>query len=207
MPYDSPSFFFSFDKTMTKLYFLLLLLLSISLSSCNESKHYTIEGSTSCKQIEGEWLYSVPLSGATREAVDSAQVINGQFRLEGVADTVGLRVLRPRAILRLFVQELLVVAEPGVIRVQLDSISSGGGTPLNEQLQQWKEKKQQQDEAMNFIRQSLKECNPTDSLKIGEYKCGLLASWKEYNLNFVKINNANVVGKFVCTISPAMFNE
>lgn len=186
-------------------FYLLLLFLPICLLSCSEPRLYTIEGTTSDNRMEGEWLYCIPLTGETKKSVDSAQVINGQFRLEGVADTIGLRILRPRAILRLFVQELLIVVEPGTVRVQLDSISSAEGSPLNEQLQQWKEKKQQQDEAMRFIRQSLKDSHPVDSLTVEEYNNGLQTSWKEYNYNFVKKNINNPIGMFVYNLVGGIF--
>ena len=53
-----------------------------------------------------------------------------------------MKVLRMRILLRLKFQELLVVTEPGVTSVRIDSISSASGTPQNDALQHWKDRKQ-----------------------------------------------------------------
>ncbi len=50
-----------------------------------------------------------------------------------------MRVLRLRHLLRIYIQELLVVTEPGTIHVKADSVGSVTGTPQNDALQKWKE--------------------------------------------------------------------
>lgn len=101
---------------------------------------FVIEGQMPAEKFDGACLYLVPMLGPHPRPVDSTFVDqNGRFRFEGNVEQM--------AVLRLDnhwherrVQDLLVVTEPGVIHVTLDSVSSGYGTPQNDSLQTIKER-------------------------------------------------------------------
>lgn len=61
-----------------------------------------------------------------------------------------MRVLRLRHLLRVYIQELLVVTEPGTIHVKADSVGSVTGTPQNDALQKWKEGREKKQEAYHL---------------------------------------------------------
>lgn len=111
------------------------------LTACSSSPRVgVIEGTLPDLSFDGEQLYLVPIQGATSENVDSVRIANGLFRFEKAVDEPRLFILRLRPVLRLRVQELLVVVEPGArATVALGAPSSGSGTALNDSLQQWKE--------------------------------------------------------------------
>ena len=83
-------------------------------------------------------LFLVPMEGPHPRPVDSVFVAaDGKFEFRGNVEQMAVLRLAWRQ--RYGTQELLVVTEPGVTEVILDSISSSHGTPQNDALQQWKE--------------------------------------------------------------------
>lgn len=110
------------------------------LTACDPSRKGVVEGRLPAASFDGEQLYLVPLRDARAENVDSVQVKDGRFRFEKTLGEPQIFILRMRPLLRLQVQELLVVVEPGATAtVVLGAPSSGGGTALNDSLQLWKE--------------------------------------------------------------------
>ena len=63
---------------MQKVYCFITLLFILSCASF-ESK-YIIEGKLKGKTYDGEFIYLVPVEGATAETVDSVQIRDGVFR-------------------------------------------------------------------------------------------------------------------------------
>lgn len=102
----------------------------------DDKNTYTINGTLPSTEFDGEWMYLVPLKNH-KGRVDSVKVKDGAFTFKG--DSVEMKVLRMHYLLRDRLQELLVATEPGVITVEIDSISTGGGTPQNDALQLWKD--------------------------------------------------------------------
>ena len=93
---------------------------------------------TANPRFNGKKIYLVPLQGkVTAEKVDSFIVNNGQFEFHVAPGE--MKIIRVDYHVRLGVEDLLVVAEPGRIEVSIDSVSYGKGTPQNDSLQQWKE--------------------------------------------------------------------
>ena len=79
-------------------------------------------------KYDGEWIYLVPMENAPGR-VDSVKITNASFSFSGQGEE--MRVLRLRHLLRIYIQELLVVTEPGTIHVKADSVGSVTGTPQN----------------------------------------------------------------------------
>ena len=141
-------------------YFWLLCL--FLLAGCKEHSHdYTITGTLPSEQYDGEWMYLTPMENA-RGRIDSVKISNASFTFTGSGEE--MRVLRLRPILRLKIQELLVVTEPGQITVKADSIGSVTGTPQNNALQEWKEMREKKLAAYGQLRRELKASVGTDSL-------------------------------------------
>ena len=106
-------------------------------ASCENSRqNYVIEGTLPSVKYDGEWIYLVPMENAPGR-VDSVKITNASFSFSGQGEE--MRVLRLRHLLRIYIQELLVVTEPGTIHVKADSVGSVTGTPQNDALQKWKE--------------------------------------------------------------------
>ena len=94
-----------------------------------------INGTFEDEKYDGEYVFLVPLDGVMPRVIDSVQVKEKSFVFTGKADSAQVKIIRMRHLLRLDIQELLVVVEPGDIWVRLDTVSAAGGTPQNEKLQ------------------------------------------------------------------------
>lgn len=123
---------------------ILLFAFAIVLFSCKggNSKQcktgpFVIQGSVPSRQYEGETVYLVPAIGDNPSNVDSTKIINGKFTFKG--DTERVCIVRLKPMLRLKLQDLLVVTEKGTTSVKLGLNSVGGGTRQNMMLQQWKD--------------------------------------------------------------------
>ncbi|MBP7359144.1 MAG: DUF4369 domain-containing protein [Prevotella sp.] len=117
----------------------LLFFASILIISCasNNTNKFVINGTVPSNKYDGEKVYLVPVINDNPSNVDSTIISNGKFTFKG--DTERVSIIRLRPILRLKLQELLVITEKGIITVKLDTNSIGGGTPQNKLMQQWKD--------------------------------------------------------------------
>lgn len=181
-------------------------LLCLLFFSCQgEKKSFTITGTLSSNDYENEIVYLVPLEGATFENVDSTYIKKGQFSFSGQVDTSSIRIIRTRPILRLKLQEFLVVIEPGAIEVKLDSVSSSGGTELNNALQEWKEKKSSSDIKKHYLSSLLNQTDQPQTVKDEIFR--IESDFSEYNYSFVKRNKNNLVGDFVLRMTRTLLNS
>lgn len=185
---------------MYKLFGFIVLL---GLLGCQDNRLCVIGGTVSTDRYEGEFIYLVPVKDAKAERVDSCTIEQGAFRFEKPVDIDKLYILRTRPMLRLSLQELLVVVEPGQLTVRIDSVSSAGGTPLNDALQQWKEQKEKDDRASGVLHQMLRADG--DSIEILQRMNQLKAATTAYHFNFIKQNRGNVLGAFIYTLTAGSF--
>lgn len=188
---------------MQRLLYLFSFLLMVSCAQMDKS--YVIEGKLSGTTYDGEFVFLVPIDGATAETVDSVQIQNGSFRFEGDASDIVIRILRTRPLLRLELQELLVVTEPGIIDVVLDSVSVARGTPQNEALQKWKERKRTADFAFGSLNQQIREADENKKAKLKIVLQKFDKEYSDFNYNFVKENKNTAVGKFVYKMTGFSF--
>ena len=86
---------------------------------------------------DGEWIFIVPQGPHEPSEVDSVLIDNGRFTF--VTDQEKMGIIRVTMYRRLGLQDLLVVTEPGEVKVTISASSSCGGTPQNDSLQVWKE--------------------------------------------------------------------
>ena len=148
---------------MKYLFIGIFTLLCLFACQSNDSQ-YIIKGTLPTAQQDGEWIYLAPMENASIENIDSTRIENARFTFQGTGEE--MKVLRMRILLRLKFQELLVVTEPGVTSVRIDSISSASGTPQNDALQHWKDWKQKTDGESYALWTALKTCSPGDSIRI-----------------------------------------
>ena len=117
-----------------------------------------------------------------------------------------MKVLRMRILLRLKFQELLVVTEPGVTSVRIDSISSASGTPQNDALQHWKDWKQKTDGESYALWTALKTCSPR--FHPHQADMGFLrVETQAFNYAFMKEHINQTVGKFLYKMIKTSLTE
>ena len=160
----------------------------------NPKQSYIIQGTLPSMKYDGEWIYLVPMENVPGQ-VDSVKIANASFSFKGKGEE--MRVLRLRHILRLRIQELLVVTEPGTIHIKADSIGSVTGTPQNEALQSWKEDREKKQTAYLFIRKGLKTAVGADSLRLIQLSDTLRIQEQERDFLFLQKQGNNTLGKFM----------
>ena len=117
------------------IYSIIILFLLFGCSS--RTIDYRIQGTLPSSDFDGELIYLVHFENTSPQPVDSTVILNGTVKFEGNGEEG--KMLRMRPSLRLRSQELIIITEPGVINVIVDSISSSSGTLQNEALQKWKD--------------------------------------------------------------------
>lgn len=122
---------------MAKYIYYLIAFLTTTVS-CKQEPSFRIYGSMDNNSCDGTQIFLVPAVGVqTSETVDSTVIKDGKFYFEGCKEQIS--ILRLELKHRLNYQDLLVVTEPGDIKVYYSKKGTTHGTPQNEQLQQWKE--------------------------------------------------------------------
>jgi len=122
-------------KKVLPFYLLTLLLLS-ACQQANDGKCH-IEGMVNGEQYEGKRIFIVPLYGPkTAEYVDSMEIKDGKFHF--TKDTMQMYKILLDYHYRIGLQPLLIVGEPGEVKVIIDSVSHAVGTPQNDSLEKWK---------------------------------------------------------------------
>lgn len=97
-----------------------------------------IHGTMESGAWDGKRIFLVPMEGLRDAAhVDSVVIKDGQF--EFTADTVEMKIVRLDYHFRKGAQDLLVVTEPGDLKVFIGSNSVASGTPQNDSMQVWKD--------------------------------------------------------------------
>lgn len=118
-----------------------LLVIAALFSSCagKTEKEYIIKGEVRQARLEGQRVFLVPVVDSIKSivGVDSCEIKDMKFQFKGNEEYVA--DIRIDWHSRYGTQNLLVVTEPGITNVLIDSTSIGGGTPQNEVLQEWKD--------------------------------------------------------------------
>ncbi|MDH6304491.1 hypothetical protein M2459_001224 [Parabacteroides sp. PF5-5] len=179
---------------------IILFVFCSCIMACHEKEeHLTIDGTLRTdRSFDGEILYLMPMSGATPENRDSAIVKDGRFTFYRKVDSTDVCIIRAKNFAQsYFLQPLLVVTEPGVLEVRLDSASYAKGTPLNDILQEWKEYKFLLDKEEYTLRQQIRKAKGADKAELERQLVKQKDKISDYNYTFVKKNIKNPVGQFV----------
>ena len=141
-------------KTYVFLFSLLLL------ASCSKKETFKVEGSVPDSTFNGSKIYLVALDGPISRNVDSAIIADGKFHFEKEADSLCVKILRVPARFPDIIQDLVVILEPGNLKVNMSVNSHGEGTRLNNILQNWKEKKLSYDSIQwDLMSEKKEECS------------------------------------------------
>ncbi len=168
-----------------------------TLASCGKKQTYTIEGTLyGGKNFEDQIIYLVPFSGATSENIDSAVIHDSRFRFSGEAETDEVYILRMRPMMRLFIDELIIIREPGRIKTRLSQVSSAKGTPQNDSLQHWREFKMHIDSALTDVRKKMKRAQPEEYKDLRLQQDSIRAVFDRHNKQSITLNN-NAFGDFL----------
>lgn len=171
---------------MKKLLYLIIAVLCIGTACCSESKEeYVIKGTTSQSRLNGKKVFLSPYGKpGIRDSigVDSAFIKDGKFEIRGHRGKFLARVTI-EINERFGTQDLLVVTEPGVINVVIDSVSSGHGTPQNDLLQAWKELKEDHDRVQWNQSQHIKYLQEQGDTA---YAASLTDSLKQFNDRYLE---------------------
>ena len=181
-------------------------ILLLILSGCQTGNRFIIKGQMQDASSDGEMIYLVPLENSTKARMDSSMITKGTFQFEGSGETPEIYIIRAKPILRLTLQELLVVKENGKISVKIGKNSRVSGTALNDLLQKWKENKMMGDSLYAELREKYKLASTADQLAIKHRADSLNKVNVDFNYNFVQKNYSNVVGKFVGQIMAESFS-
>ncbi|NLA15307.1 MAG: DUF4369 domain-containing protein [Bacteroidales bacterium] len=170
--------------------------------SCTADKTFVIEGTLPHSKYNGELVFLLPFAEKGSERVDSVLVENKTFRFEGKADSAEVWILRMRHLLRMDIQEHLIMIEPGNIWVQLDSVSSSGGTPQNDKLQEWKEARLKSHKITHLLWTMSRQASH-DSIKqqIRSRWEQENTAFKEFSRRFAQENKGTEVARFVLEIT------
>ncbi len=183
-------------------YFVMLI---IVIASCQSNQNCTIIGFLPDDSYNGEYIYMVPFFEATKSRVDSTIIKEGKFSIKCDGNTPEIFILRTKPILRLELQELLIVKESGIINVSIGTTSSAHGTALNDSLQSWKQKKMNFDQRYSELKYQNQDTNDSFKNELKQESDSMNVRIIAYNFNFVKNNIDNVVGKMVYDIMKHTF--
>lgn len=178
-------------------YTLLFLLLAVCLSSC--SRRYKVEGLSSVTALEGKTLYLKVLENGEWTAVDSAEMVHGLFRMEGPADSARM--------VTLYLDEeciMPLVLENGTVKVTLtNSQFIAQGTPLNDALYEFIEKRNQMERCLGDLeRKSIRLAmsglaRQEDLERLKKEKHRKKQEMEAYVRTFIADNYENVLGPSV----------
>lgn len=184
-----------------------LLLLILTLFSCKKENNFTLKGNLPDSTFDGEYIFLAPLENAVRERVDSVLITNGKFTIKSQVDKPEIYVVRTRPLLRLQLQELIVVKEPGNLQATIGNNSAITGTPLNDSIQHWKEHKTTFDSKLAGLRQLYNSTAEIERGTVNRQIDSLRSVTMDFHYRFIKNNRNNVVGNFVLKMMGASLSE
>lgn len=176
-----------------------IFLTATLLIACNSNQDkYIIEGSLyGGRSFEGETIYLVPFENPDRGDIDSAIVTDGHFVFEGTAAKPEICILRMRPMMRLFIEEQILVKEPGHIYSQLSKQSSAKGTAMNDSLQAWKTLKAQVADNIKQINKQIKNSTDINDInRLTQQRDSLRTAFDQTTLETMRRND-NIFGQFL----------
>ena len=181
---------------MSQLRFFLSFIFLFLFFSCSKEKSFVIEGKVDNPVFEGEKVYLVSSDAPITKDVDSTFIRNGCFYFKIPADSQKVKIVRIAPKFPDIVEDLVVIPEHGVIKVNLSQISSGGGTPLNNFMQKWKVKKKRYDSIQwaLYVEKRTKELSKAKLDSINEYSKRIKTAFMSDVRNDIGNNLYNGVG-------------
>ena len=189
------------------IFFMRLFCVLLLATACANSPSVIIEGALPDNKYDNEWVYWVPVDGTSARTVDSIRIHNDSFKLVISAHNHHkMGFVRVRPALRLALQEIIVLAEAGTVQVRLDSISSATGTPLNEVLQNWKNRRLVYDTEVYSIKKNTLTANVNDSQEIKEAIDNATAAYYNDIYQIILDNKENAAGRFIYSLHKSFYS-
>ena len=180
-----------------------------SCQQANDGKFH-VEGVVNGEQYEGKRIFIVPLYGKkTAEYVDSMEIKDGKFHF--TKDTMQMYKILLDYHYRLGVQPLLVVGEPGMIHVTIDSISHAVGTPQNDSLEQWKVRTEIHNQQLGKMRKNIADMQKQGDTLQAKYLTQRADSfhlvYKNYTRQMAKNLEGSTLGDFMKDLYPLTYKR
>ncbi len=173
-----------------------------------------IEGTVNGEQYEGKRIFVVPMSGpTTAEYVDSVEIKDGKFHFtkDFTKDTVQMYKILLDYHYRFGLQPLLVVGEPGTVRVTIDTVSHAVGTPQNDSLEQWKVRTEIHNRQLMLMRRNMVDLQMKgDSVQakyIQQRADSFHLVYKKYTRQMAKSLEGKVLGDFLKGLYPLTYKR
>ncbi len=173
-----------------------------------------IEGVVNGEQYEGKRIFVVPMFGPkTAEYVDSMEITNGKFSFtkDFTKDTMQMYKILLDYHYRFGLQPLLIVGEPGTIRITIDSVSHATGTPQNDSLEQWKVQTEIHNMQLGRMRKNIAELQKTGDTAQANYIKQRADSfhlvYKNNTRRMAKNLEGSVLGNFLKTMYPMTYKK
>lgn len=174
-------------------------------ASCSD--HYLVSGTSNVEALEGQLLYLKVYDKQDMQSIDSARVVHGKFKFDGVMDsTMMASVCYGDAFL------MPVVLEHGQVELKIDEASqTTGGTPLNDSLSSFILRKTQLDAQLAELphMESQMIMNGVDHEQVLSelgHQAELLSVANDRLVSsFIKANYNNVLGPGIFMIMTSQF--
>ena len=169
-----------------------------------------IHGIVVGEQYEGKRIFLVPLEGeATAATVDSVEIKNGKF--EFATTNMQMYKILVDIHYRLNVQPIIIVGEPGDVRVSVDSVSHASGTPQNDSLEQWKLKTElhniQYYRMQRTIAQLKQEDNEQQAAAYKQQCDSIHIAYKNYTRRMASNMKEGVLHDFLVKLFPTTYQK
>lgn len=175
---------------------LFILFALLTMAGCSKPEQAVIEGVIPGFREAGQYMYLVAAEQTNQRPKDSVLIADSTFTFR-VPATGEVKLLWLKPIMRLRYQPMLVVLEAGRVRITIAEKSKVEGTPLNDALQAWKERKEQHDAASAFIMQGLEKTSCEDSARWLNQANQLSAQFGNANFEFLKQHAKDSLGHFL----------
>ena len=173
-----------------------------------------IEGVVNGEQYEGKRIFVVPLNGpATAEYVDSMEITDGKFHFtkDFTEDTMQMYKILLDYHYRFGVQPLIVVGEPGTIRIIIDSVSHATGTHQNDSLEKWKVQTEIHNLELVRMRKNVTALQKTGDTAQASYikqrADSFHLAYKNYTRRMAKSLEGSVLGNFLKNMYPMTYKK
>ncbi len=173
-----------------------------------------IEGTVNGEQYEGKRVFVVPMNGPkTAEYVDSMEIKDGKFHFtkDFTKDTVQMYKVLLDYHYRFGLQPLIIVGEPGTIRVSIDTVSHAVGTPQNDSLEQWKVRTEIHNYQLGKMRQNIlalqKQGDSVQAKYIQQRADSVHLVYKNYTRRLAKNLEGQVLGDFLKGLYPLTYKR
>lgn len=187
---------------------LLLSVIAMIATSCGQKDAFTVTGTLPNGEYDGQlvFLQTMDSTWNTRALVtiDTAEVRDGRFEFKGLAlQGPTIHYIQLDQAPDFLQRPQMVIVEPGKINIKMDTISTVGGTKINDAFQVYGDKASAFFKEMNAMYAQVMADTANTALK-SEFDSKVESGQKELNIalfDFVKSNISNQVGAFFFAMS------